>query len=208
MKSTELFKLTWEWAGIGAATFGGKKSDYFKAAFDMVNEMRKEGKDAEDIRDEMDPGRVIVKAKDLPIIRYDNFRIGTNLYKYTEGGGHYSFWYINHGTGSAAGSDDIDLAGYKDFHDSDIYTVEDFLTDPNVLAIIRDHLNDQSIKYVELLKAYVYGDRFDNLKNVDWSTYAEPDEEELEAMHEYDDEQKLKRAMKEAQELFGDDFYE
>ena len=82
------------------------------------------------------------------------------------------------------------------------------LMDVNVLSIVRTHLHDQSIRWVPELNAYVYGDRFDKLSARNWEDFPEPDADELAAMHEYDEEQKLKRAMKEARDIFGDDLYD
>ena len=208
MNTTKLFKLAWEYAAMGAAKYGGTKSQYFRSALEQVTDMYKEGKDEEDIRDEIDPRRVLVAREDLPVIPYDKFQSGGVLHKYTEGGEFYSFWYLNHGTGPAAGKDDVALQDYAIFQNSEVWTVEQFLTDANVLSIVRTHLHDQSIRWVPEVNTYVYGDRFDKLNARNWEDFPDPDEDELAAMHEYDEEQRLKRAMKEARDIFGDDLYD
>lgn len=193
MKSTEMFKLAWEYAAAGAELYGGKKSEYFKSALDYVRGWYKEGKTKEEIRGEIYGDTVFVNESVMPILTYNKyFKRGKELDKYTEGGNYESFWYKNQGLGDAS-KDDIDMGYYMHFVDSDRYTREDFLKDYQVMDIVSDIIG-QNVRYVEHLNRIVYANLYDKLITEGVELKApEPDEDELEAMHEWEEERIMKK---------------
>lgn len=193
MKTTELFKLAWEYAAAGAELYGGKKSEYFQASLDYVRGWYKEGKTKEEIREEIYSDTVFVKESVLPILTYESyFKRGKELDKYTEGGTYQSFWYKNQGLGGAS-KDDIDMGYYMHFVDSDRYTREDFLKDYKVMDVVSDHVG-QSVRYIEHLNRIVYANLYDKLiiEGVEIKA-PEPDEDELAAMREWEEERIMKK---------------
>lgn len=193
MKSTEMFKLAWEYAAAGAEKYGGKKSEYFKSALDYVRGWYKEGKTKEEIRGEIYNDMVFVEESVLPILTYEAyFKRGKKLDKYTEAGNYESFWFRNQGQGNAS-RDDIDMGWYLYFEDSERYTREDFLKDYTVMDIVSDKVG-QSVRYIEHLNRIVYANLYDKLiiEGVELKA-PEPDEDELAAMHEWEEERIMKK---------------
>lgn len=193
MKRQDLFKLAWEYAAAAVEKFGGKKSDYFRPALEYVRDWYKEGKTKEEVREEIYSDILFVKPSTLPILDYETyFRKGKVLNVYTEGGHYNSFWFINQGKGAARPSQ-VDVGAYPLFEDSELHTVQEFLEDDDVVTIISNKLN-ANVKYIEHLGCYVYADLYDKMviEGVEIKAPV-PDEYELEAMREYDEEQRMKK---------------